>query len=316
MGMRVETKTKMEIPETLKKIDTASAIIVIALAALDLYFWHAIIFGGAGDIAGSGRDTADGAPVTHEYFLDVGQGDSELVVFPGNAKVMTDAGPTNKVLDSLEKVMPPGDRYIDIALISHPELDHFGGYQYILDRYDVGAFIYNGRSGTGGEWATLLEKIKDKHIPLITLGRGDKIRYGGNEIDLLTPDKEFVQGAELNDTAIVERIVTPELRTILTADAGFRVEDYLIKSGTDLRADILKVGHHGSKYSSSDVFLRAVSPVVAVIEVGAKNTYGHPSKETLARIASSTHAAVVRTDQSGTITIWAEEEKLKIMKER
>lgn len=299
----------MEILKTIKRIDTASAIIVVALAALDLYFWHGIVFGGAASATG-------GAPVTHEYFLDVGQGDSELIVFPGNAKVMTDAGPTNKVLDSLEKVLPSGDRYIDVAIISHPELDHFGGYLSVLDRYDVGAFIYNGRSGTGGEWAAFLGKIKEKHIPLITLGKGDKIHYDKNEIDILSPDKEFVQSAELNDTAIVERVATPELRTILTADAGFRTEEYLIKNSVDLHADILKVGHHGSKYSSSDAFLRAVNPAVAVIEVGAKNTYGHPSKETLARIASSTHAAVVRTDQSGTITAWVEQGKLKIMKEK
>jgi len=248
--------------------------------------------------------------------LDVGQGDSELVVFPGGITMMTDAGPTNAVLGSLEKALP-GKRYIDLALITHPQLDHFNGYNFILDHYDVGAFLYNGRDDTGvAEWIALKEKIAAKHIPFITLGAGDSVRYKNNEVDILSPDGAFAESAELNDTGLVEMIKTEHFRALFTADIGFNIEDWLTANIKDLHADVLKVPHHGSKYSSGDAFLRAVGPSVAAIEVGAKNVYGHPGAATLARLASSTHAEVFRTDQNGTVEVFYENGKLKVMREK
>ena len=108
----------------------------------------------------------------------------------------------------------------------------------------------------------------------------------------------------------------PGMRTLLTADTGFNVEELFLARGMDIRADVLKIGHHGSRYSSENAFLRAVDPKIAVIEVGAKNTYGHPAKETLARIASSTRALVVRTDKNGTTEVFSERGKLKIVRKR
>ena len=284
-------------------------IVILAVIALDIFIWHQI-FGSAS------------ASVAHDYFLDVGQGDSELIIFPGNTKVMTDAGPDDKVLVSLASAMPPDDTYIDVAIISHPQADHFNGFNYVLDHYRVGAFIYNGRDDDppNAQWSGLKAKIAAKGIPFVTLGAGDKIHIGNgsssDEIDILSPILAFDQSAELNDTGLVELIKTPGLRTLLTADTGSNVEDWLVENRADLRADVLKVPHHGSNYASDAAFLRAVAPRVAVIEVGAKNTYGHPGKDTLARLASSTRAAVYRTDQNGTVEVWAEKGKVKIKKEK
>ena len=288
-----------------KKSSLIIAAVAISLFALDIFVWHADFFGKTFSVA-------------HDYFLDVGQGDAELVLFPGDVKVMTDAGPTDAVVGDLEKVLPQGDDYIDLAIISHPQADHFNGYNFILDHYRVGAFIYNGRDDDppNAMWSGLKKKINEKNIPFITLRGGDKIRCAASEIDLLSPDLAFDQSAELNDTGLVELIKTPEFRTLLTADTGANVEDWLIAQGVDVRADVLKAPHHGSKYSSDDAFLRAVNPSVAVIEVGAKNTYGQPASSTLARIASSTRAVIVRTDQNGTIEIYPENNKLKIVKQK
>ena len=288
-----------------KKRNSIIFALAVATIVLDGVIWHDII-------------SARAASVTHDYFLDVGQGDSELIVFPGNVKVMTDAGPTDQVLASLAYALPPGDDYIDLAIISHPQLDHFNGYNFILDHYRVGAFIYNGRDDDPGvaQWPALKAKIAAKGIPLITLGGGDKIFVGKNEVDMLSPNLAFDQSAELNDTGFVELIKTPEFRTLLTADIGFNVEDWLVANHIDIRADVLKVPHHGSKYSSGDEFLRAVNPRVAVIEVGANNTYGHPGSSTLARLASSTDALIFRTDKNGTVEVYPEGEKLKIKKEK
>lgn len=269
------------------------------LFMIDCVAWSSLFFG-------------DPRTGPRAYFLDVGQGDSEAMVFPDGAIVMTDAGPTDAVLAALDHALP-GTHYIDLAIITHPQLDHFNGYNFILDHYDVGAFIYNGRDDPGvAEWAALKNKIAAKHISFITLGAGDHIREGEGEIDILSPGSDFLRSAELNDTGIVEMVRVPQFRALFTADIGSAVEDWLVRSGSDLHADVLKIAHHGSKYSSGAVFLRAVQPAVAVIEVGAKNTYGQPGAATLARVASSTHAEIFRTDQNGTVEIFRQDDVFKI----
>ena len=249
------------------------------------------------------------------YFLDVGQGDSELVVFPGDIKVMTDAGPDQKVMKSLERAIG-NDTYIDIGIISHPQLDHFNGFNYLLEKYRFGAFIINGRNDTDtvSEWPGLLLKIKEKNIPLITLRGGDSIKLEENLISMLSPDASYIQSGELNDTGFVELVQTPSARALLTADIDSRVEEYILKK-FDVRADILKTPHHGSKFSSSEQFLESVKPKVAIIEVGESNRYGHPTSETLARLQ---HAVknVFRTDQNGTVKILVQEKKLSVFTER
>lgn len=285
------------------KRNTSSVVFMAALFALDIFCWFSV---------------ASSRPVSAAsvYFLDVGQGDSELMVFPNGVTMMTDAGPTDAVLGSLEKALP-GKRYIDLALITHPQMDHFNGYNFILDHYGIGAFLYNGRDDPGvAAWADLKNKIAAKHIPLITLAAGDSVHYGENEIDILSPNSEFGESAELNDTGLVEMIKTTNFRALFTADIGFNVEDWLVATVKDIHADILKVPHHGSKYSSGDAFLRAVDPSVAVIEVGAKNVYGHPGAATLARLASSTRAEVFRTDKNGNVEIHYGKGMLMIERER
>lgn len=292
--------------DAIKKVDTLSLIILIALTGIDAIFWSKLF--------------TRSAPRPGDYFLDVGQGDGELMVFPDGVRVMTDAGPDAKVLDSLQSVLADDDHYIDVATISHPQLDHFNGYNVMLDNgYRFGAFIYNGRDDEPPleAWTGLLQKIRDAGIPLITLAGGDRVYVGARnngphagEIRFLSPTGSFLQSAELNDTAFVELVSVPGMRTLLTADAGVNVEDFLLKTGADVHADVLKVGHHGSNYASSDAFLRAVHPTAAVIEVGAHNTYGHPGKQTLGRLASSTRARILRTDLDGTIAIYQSMGKL------
>ena len=238
-------------------------------------------------------------------FLDVGQGDSSFLELAGGVRVMTDAGPDSSVTKSLQRVLPQGNRSIDLAIVTHPELDHFNGFNYILEHYRIGAFIVNGRDHPGSkQWAELLQKITAKNIPLITLGAGDSIRYGENRIDILSPNAQFVASSELNDTSLVQKVRTPDFTALLTADTGMNVEDYLRGryGPAVLAADILKIGHHGSKYSSGPAFLRAVHPALAAISVGARNTYGHPTPDTLGRLAAA-DILVFRTDQRGTITV-------------
>ncbi|MBI2034051.1 MAG: hypothetical protein HYT13_03070 [Candidatus Liptonbacteria bacterium] len=288
----------------MKTENNLSRLIIFALIVLDLLIWQGIIF-------------VKSAESPELYFLDVGQGDSELLVLPGGVKILTDAGPNQKVLESLEKVLGPSDRYIDLAIISHPQLDHFNGFNDILSRYQIGAFIFNGRTDATafGEWETLMAKIKEKKIPLIALASGDKIHFRENQIEIISPGPDFLQSAELNDTGLVELVKTPAFRALLTADIDMNVEKYLLRkfSLNNLQASILKVGHHGSKFSSSQEFLETVQPKVSVIEVGARNRYGHPTKEAMDRLQSSTNL-IFRTDKNGTIKVIAEQGKLRVFK--
>ena len=289
----------------MKTENNLSRLIIFALLVLDLLIWQGIIF-----VKGEGSPEL--------YFLDVGQGDSELLVLPGGVEILTDAGPNQKVLEALEKVLGPNDRYLDLAIISHPQLDHFNGFNEILSRYRIGAFIFNGRTDATafGEWGALMAKIKEKKIPLIALALGDKIHFLKNQIEIISPSRDFIQSAELNDTGLVELVKTPTFRALLTADIGANVENYLLKrfSREVLQVSILKVGHHGSKFSSSREFLETVKPKLAIIEVGSKNRYGHPTKEAMRRLEVAEISKIFRTDKNGTIKVIAEQGKLRIFR--
>ena len=252
--------------------------ILAALLLLDGIVWYQIV------------QTTTPRGSAEIYFLDVGQGDSELIILPGGAKVLIDAGnPDGKVLKTLAEVLPPHDRYIDILFMTHPQLDHFGGFIDVLKNYEVGAFIGNGRKGTAGAYPELIAELKRKGVSYVRLEEGDRILYGGAEMDILSPSGHNLLSAELNDTSLVTLLKDKNFRALFTADIGFNVESELMKK-YDLSADILKVGQHGSRFSSGVEFLKAVNPKVAVIEVG-KNNYGHPTPSALARLKSATATA-------------------------
>ena len=250
---------------------------------------------------------------TEIYFLDVGQGDSELVILPGNIKVLIDGGPDNSVLNSLASVVRPTDRYIDLMVLSHAQTDHFSGLIDVLKRYRVGAFVYNGRSGTAPSWPELVKITEQNKIPVEILMAGDKISYLDNHFDILMPDKNFIQSADLNETVLVELLQSQSSKILFTGDADTKIEDYLLQR-YNLNVDVLKVAHHGSKFSSSEEFLKSISPKVAVIEVG-KNSYGHPTPEALSRLAS-VGAQIFRTDKDGTVKLVINGENISILKNK
>jgi competence protein ComEC len=284
--------------------DRLSIILLIALLGGDAFLWHRIAAGG------------DGGP--YAAILDIGQGDSTLVVLDSGIKILTDAGPDASVTRELEEVFVPGDRYIDLAIITHPQLDHFNGFLDVIKRYEIGAFIVNGReaddSAPGSAWRALREAIDAKHIPLITLRAGDRIRIHEETVDILSPNADLVRSGELNDTGIVQLVRGRGWRMLLTADIGFTAEDELRRQ-VGLRADILKVGHHGSKYSTGGAFLQSVSPRIATISVGARNRYGHPTEETMNRLREN-GVQLFRTDTQGTIRIFPVDGRFMVRTER
>lgn len=247
--------------------------------------------------------------------LNVGQGDSILVQFAGGAEMLVDAGRGNAVTRQLEKLHPASDRYIDVAMISHPQKDHFRGFLQLLDQYQVGVFLVSKKDVAGNsDWEELQHKIQEKGIPVLVVGTGDTLDYRGQRVEILSPDAVLRASGELNDASIVARVQMGTFRTLLTGDIGSNVEEYLVrKKKNALRADVLKVAHHGSRFSSSRAFLQLVHPSIAVISVG-RNSYGHPHREALARIRAYA-PILVRTDRSGTVRVVQEGGKIRVLGE-
>lgn len=263
-------------------------VIFLVLVGFDLFLWSQILF------------FKDEPRV---YFLDVGQGDSSLV-YLDNILFLIDAGPDKKVLQGLSRVFPKKVNYIDLAFISHPQLDHFGGFLDLLNKYDFGAFIINGREAdnkTHEIYNELILKIEERKIPVITLGANDKIKYKNNLIEIISPDQNWIQSAELNDTSLVFRAKNPNFSILFTGDGGNNLLNYLSEK-FDLKSNILKIPHHGSKYSFSEKFLKAVNPDLALIGVGIKNRYNHPSKEFIDGL-NNLNTPFFRTDLAGNIVI-------------
>ena len=279
--------------------------VIVTLFALNIFVWHTV-------------STNNRTARASLHILDVGQGDSELLLLPHNVAIVTDAGPDSTVAHSIARILPPTQHYIDIGIITHPQRDHYGGFKTLVDRYSFGAIVTNGREADNAsrEWKSLLEKIREKNILQIALQRGDRIRYESNSIEFLSPTPALRGSKELNDTGLVERVQTPDFSALLTADIGKKVEQLLLNNRDPIAADILKVGHHGSKFSSTKEFLDAVAPRAAAIGVGKNNTYRHPAAETLGRLEELSIRNVLRTDQHGTISIIPENGKLKIYTER
>ncbi len=244
------------------------------------------------------------------YFLDVGQGDSEMVVLPGNVKVLIDGGPDNKILSDFSKVISPYDRYIDLMVLSHPQMDHYGGFIETARRYRIGAFIFNGRDTDARGFQQLKNILKEKNVPIIALKESDEINYLNDKFDVLFPPPDFLDDKDLNNTILTLQFISPDMKAIFTGDIGQNIENYLV-SKYDLHSDILKVAHHGSRFSSSPEFLNAVAPKLSVIEVG-KNSYGHPAPAVLERLAEI-NSKIFRTDKNGIVKIFAENNNLKIL---
>jgi len=230
-------------------------------------------------------------------FLDVGQGDSILIWSRDNA-VLIDGGDVGRQDVILGYMRRAGIRRLDYVIATHPHRDHIGGLVAVLGRVEVGAVIMPDVVHTTETFVNLLAVIENNDLPLVVVVEpGQWFRAGIIELEVLWPT-----GGQrnLNDASIVARLVHGETAFLFTGDLEAAGERGLIASGLDLQADVLKVGHHGSRTSSTDAFLDAVAPVAAVIQVGERNQFGHPHGEVLGRLAER-GIAVYRTDVNGAV---------------
>lgn len=243
-------------------------------------------------------------------FLDVGQGDAIFIEAPNGKQVLIDAGPNKKVLRELSKQMPFYDKSLDLIVITHPDSDHIGGFPEILNTYLVDKVLESGVAGDSELCEELDNQIKENNIEKILAQRGMQIDLGGGvRLEILFPDRDATN-FETNLASVVIKLVYGENSFLLTGDSPQEIEGYLVfLDSANLDVDVLKLGHHGSKTSSAEVFLGFTSPEVAVISVGEDNRYGHPHQEVLT-LLEEFEIKTLRTDKQGTILIRSDGQNL------
>jgi competence protein ComEC len=228
-------------------------------------------------------------------FCDVGQGDASLIVL-GSFQALVDTGPDEQKLYScLGKSMPFWDREIDLVFISHPQADHNGALKGLLKRYKVGKVIENAGDND-------MYRYKDLYFDIL-MGGGKEGQTG------------VKSGSNENEDSMVLCLSYYDFSVLFTADIGEKTELALLEAGVLKKTSVLKVPHHGSKFSSSIPFLEKLRPAVAVVSVGAKNSYGHPSEDTLIRL-EQVKAKILRTDLSGEVEVSYDGEKMQVFTDR
>jgi competence protein ComEC len=244
------------------------------------------------------------------HVLDVGQGDSILIVAPGGKSVLVDAGTPGSgrvVLDAMKRY---DVAQLDLMVATHAHADHIGGADEVLRRTKVAAVLDSRVPATTKNYEDFLEAVDKSGAKYIAAQPGQKFDLGGGAVmTVLAPIQPFFKKDELrsganepNANSVVTRLDYGDFSMLLTGDAEAETEERLMASGAEIRAKILKVGHHGSRYASSAKFLRAGGFESAIISDGADNRYGHPSQDALDRFRQL-GVKLYRTDLEGEITI-------------
>lgn len=248
------------------KVDIFALVLLLTLAGLTFYFLR-----------------FDG--LLHVYFLDIGQGDAIFVQAPNGNQVLIDGGPDNTIIQRLGQVMPFYDHSIDMIVLTHPHADHVDGLIEVLKRYKVGQIaenFYNYHTAEYEEWnkAKLAAKVAEVRFnQTVDLG-------GGVVLETIYPfaNDGVANIKNPNNASVVLKLEYGKESVLLTGDIEAPVEQDILAQKENISADFLKVGHHGSKTSTTESFLQAVNPLVAFISVGAKNRYGHPHRAVLDRL--------------------------------
>ncbi|HZP84513.1 MAG TPA: ComEC/Rec2 family competence protein [Chthonomonadaceae bacterium] len=253
-------------------------------------------------------------------FLDVGQGDAIVVESPSGKVLVVDTGGISHEgrEDQGQRVVAPFLRYrginrIDALVLTHPHADHIGGAATLLQRFPVGLLLDNGEETASPLMTQILQEAHARGVPYKAAHHGQELDCGDGVIArVLAPADAALQGAA-NDASVVLRLEYGRTAFLLTGDAEAEEEAGMVRSGLPLACDVLKVAHHGSRTSTTPAFLTAAHPRLAVISVGARNVYGHPSREVMERLRQN-GVQVYRTDRNGAVTCLSDSVTVRVAK--
>lgn len=232
-------------------------------------------------------------------FLDVGQGDA-ILISEGSNQILIDGGPSGqRLMEKLGKYIPFWDRKIEIVIETHPDQDHIAGLINVAQNYQIGEFIESQAENDTEVYKKLKDIISAKNIPAINAAAGMEIKLA-DDVPLKIISAEAGTAKDTNPASVVAKLTYGQNTFLFTGDLPSEEEIKLVNAKAYLKADVLKVGHHGSKYSTSQEFLSDVSPRDAVISVAKNNKYGHPAPEILERL-NQAKINILRIDEMGDI---------------
>jgi len=295
-------KRKKKYSSSKKKFESVIATGVLILIGLIVYFVVPDLFDDTGSQR-AGKILMDGTMQVH--FIDVGQGDSALIVTPEGKNILVDAG-TNSSEKDLKFYLDSQDvKEIEYAVMTHPHEDHIGGADMVINTYDVKNVIMPDITHDSATFERMLEAIDNNNVNLHTSEIGDVYTVGDVSFKILAPVN--AKYSNLNDYSVVIRVDYGGTSFMFTGDAEKLSEKEMLNehNASEFVCDVLKVGHHGSTTSTSKEFLSAVNPTAAIISCGTGNTYGHPHRETINSLVDE-GAEIYRIDQLGTIVFKAD----------
>lgn len=231
------------------------------------------------------------------HFIDVGQGDSALIGQSGHY-MLIDAGERDQADTVISYLKNQGVKKLDYVIGTHPHSDHIGGMAEVIEEFDIGTVILPGKEHTTKTYERLLSAIEAKNLKITVPKVGDQFTIGDSSFQILSPGRDYEE--DLNNWSVSIRLVYQDTSFVLCGDAEKAAEADLCSRGLTLKADVLKLSHHGSSTSSSQQFMDQVNPEYGVISCGKNNDYGHPHKETM-ELLESRGVKVYRTDLQGTV---------------
>jgi beta-lactamase superfamily II metal-dependent hydrolase len=251
-------------------------------------------------------------------FLDVGQGDSILIQAPNGQTMLIDGGRSTSLAN--EVIIPQlqewGARQVDVLIPTHPDADHIGGLVGVLENFPVKRAALTGQVHSTKIYERLLTNIRDKNVAALQVRTGTAIPFDpAVKIEVLGPDEEAVQSDDTNDASIVIKLTYGGTSFLLTGDAESPENRAILDHGFDVRSTVLKLGHHGSRTSTNEDWLRRVQPQLGIISAGEDNSFGHPHPEVIAAL-KKLQIPYIRTDEHGTIIVTSDGSAIHVTSEK